>query len=46
MKNLFRKFLNLYLELIGFLVASLFFILSSPIMLFCKITGLKLEEEW
>lgn len=46
MKNVFRKSLNLYLESVGFLVAVLFFILSSPIMLFCKMTGLKIEEEW
>ena len=44
-KNILRKSLSFYLEFIGFLVALLFFILSSPVSILLKISGLSLEEE-
>lgn len=43
-KNILIKTLSFYLEFVGFLVALLFFILSSPVSIVLKISGLSLEE--
>ena len=45
MKNLFLKIMAIYVEVVGFIAALVFFILAFPVMVTLKLTGLSIEKE-
>ena len=45
MKRLFLKTMAIYIEVVGFIAALVFFILAFPVMVILKLTGMSIDEE-
>jgi len=45
MKRLFLKTMEIYIEVVGFIAALVFFVLAFPVMVTLKLTGLSIEKE-